>query len=169
MNADERLAEFVNVSRKASKPSANFRNAVSWRGLLFLSGKSAPHGEGEAPRGKLGREYSIEEGRHFAHLAALELLLVMKDELGSLERVEQVLELQGFVNSTDEFDEHSQVLDGASDTLVAVLGDAGVHSRSVLGANSLRGGQPVSLRAVVATRPGKDLISPVREPIEPGA
>ncbi|MGT2509340.1 RidA family protein [Cupriavidus basilensis] len=153
MSADARLARFVTGPRTASKPAAHYQNATSWGNLLFLSGKSAAPADGKASRGKLGREFTVEEGKHFAHLAAIELLLVIKDELGSLDRVAQVVELQGFVNATEDFEDHALVLDGASDTFVEVLGDVGIHARSVLGASSLRGGNPVILRAVVGVRP----------------
>jgi enamine deaminase RidA (YjgF/YER057c/UK114 family) len=93
-------------------------------------------------RGKLGAEFTVEDGQRLAKQAALELLLVLRDELGSLDRVKQFVELQGFVNATPDFEDHAKVLDGASDVLVDVLGEVGIHSRSALGAISLRAGIP---------------------------
>ncbi|MFT4506023.1 RidA family protein [Caballeronia sp. 15711] len=112
---------------------------------MFFSGKSV-----RAPvRGKIGAEFNVEDGQRFAREVALELLLVLRDELGSLARVKQFVDLQGFVNATETFEDHAKVLDGASDVLVEVLGGNGIHSRSVLGATSLRDGHPIILRAVV--------------------
>ncbi|SAL88841.1 endoribonuclease L-PSP [Caballeronia arvi] len=104
------------------------------------------------PKGRLGQTLSLDDGIAFAREAALELLLTLCEELGSLERVQQVLDIQGFVNADASFEEHAKVLDGASDVLVDVLGDAGLHARSVFGCVSLRGGQPVILRAVVGLK-----------------
>lgn len=129
----------------ASSPAANYRNAVRWGDLVFLSGKSV-----RGPvKGKLGRDFTLEEGAAFAREVALELLLALRDEVGSLDKVKQVIELQGFVNATEAFEDHAKVLDGASNAFVEVFGDAGIHARSVFGATSLRGGHPVILRAIV--------------------
>jgi enamine deaminase RidA (YjgF/YER057c/UK114 family) len=69
--------------------------------------------------------------------------------LGSLDRVTRVVEVQGFVNATEDFEEHAQVLNGCSDLLMEVFGERGLHVRSVLGASSLRSGLPVIVKAVV--------------------
>ncbi|EKS71056.1 MULTISPECIES: RidA family protein [Caballeronia] len=150
MSADERLDRLIDPERTSSNPKANYRNATRWGDLVFVSGKSAGAAiDGKPSKGRLGDTLTLEDGVSFAREAALELLLVLRDELGSLERVKQVLDVQGFVNADAAFEDHAKVLDGASDLLVEVLGDAGVHARSVFGAVSLRGGQPVILRAVV--------------------
>jgi enamine deaminase RidA (YjgF/YER057c/UK114 family) len=101
------------------------------------------------PKGKLGREYDAKAGYRFARSAGLELLAVIRHELGSLDRVARVVEVQGFVNATEDFEEHAQVLNGCSDLLMEVFGERGLHVRSVLGASSLRSGLPVIVRAVV--------------------
>ncbi|MFP4896394.1 RidA family protein [Paraburkholderia sp. EG304] len=145
MSADEKLDALTEGYDGVSAPAANYRNVTRWGDLLFLSGKSSRR----VVDGKLGVDIALDEGKRIAREVALELLLVLREELGSLNRIGQFIELQGFINASDDFKGHAQVLDGASDLLVEVLGPAGVHSRSVLGAVSLRGGQPVILRAVV--------------------
>ncbi len=145
MNADDKLATLTEGYSGATAPAANYRNATRWGNLLFLSGKSSRR----SVEGRLGVEIDLDEGRQIARDVALELLLVLREELGSLSRVGQFIELQGFINASEDFREHARVLDGASDLLVEVLGSVGVHARSVLGAVSLRGAQPVILRAVV--------------------
>jgi enamine deaminase RidA (YjgF/YER057c/UK114 family) len=97
----------------------------------------------------LGREFTAEDGYRFARSAALDLIAVMRAELGSLDRVARVVEIQGFLNAVPEFEDHARVLNGCSDLLVEVFGPRGVHARSVLGASSLRGGLPVILKGVV--------------------
>jgi len=150
MSADQKLTTLVGSDRKASAPAANYSNATRWGDLIFLSGKSAskPAG-GTAPKGKLGTDFTITEGYAFAREVTLELLIVLREELGSLEKIGRVIEVQGFVNAHPDFEDHAKVLDGASDVLVEVLGDIGIHARSVFGAVSLRGGHPVILRATV--------------------
>jgi len=117
--------------------------------LLFVSGKAplaAPGGK--APKGKLGREFTTQDGYAFARSAGLDILAVVQLELGDLDRVRRVVKLQGFINSTDDFEDHPQVLNGCSDLMVEVFGDKGIHARSALGAASLRSGLPLVIESV---------------------
>jgi enamine deaminase RidA (YjgF/YER057c/UK114 family) len=152
---ERRLSELNIILPRASNPAANYTNCVESNGLLFVSGKaplSAPGGK--PPKGKLGREFTTQQGYDFARSTGLDILAVVKLALGDLERVSRVVKLQGFVNATDDFDEHPQVLDGCSDLMVQVFGAKGVHARSVLGAVSVRGGVPIVIESVfeIATR-----------------
>lgn len=138
----------------ASAPAGNYANAVRSGALLFMSGKAPlASATGQAPKGKLGREFSAEQGYQLARSACQALLLTLRQELGTLDRVAQVVELQGSLNTVPEFEAHAQVLDGASDLLAEVFGLAGVHARSVIGVDSLRQGVPLTLRAVVEVKP----------------
>jgi enamine deaminase RidA (YjgF/YER057c/UK114 family) len=149
LNIEQRLEELGIPLPSVSSPAANYTNAVFSGNLLFISGKAPLPENGKLPRGKLGREFSTEEGYRFARSAALDLIAVMKAELGSLDRVARIVEIQGFLNTTEDFEDHPQVLNGCSDLLVEVFGEKGVHARSVFGANSLRAGVPLVLRAVI--------------------
>jgi enamine deaminase RidA (YjgF/YER057c/UK114 family) len=143
------LAELNITLPAASDPAANYTNCVESRGLLFVAGKaprSAP--AGKALKGKLGREFTTAEGYELARSAGLDILAVVRRALGSLDRVARVVKLQGFINATEEFEEHPQVLDGCSDLMVEVFGNKGVHARSVLGAISVRGGLPIVVESV---------------------
>ena len=102
----------------------------------------------EVPRGRIGGEYTLDQGYEFARLTGLDILAAVQLELGSLDKVRSVVKLQGFVNATDDFDKHPKVLDGCSDLMALVFGDAGVHARSVLGAVSLRGNLPIIVEAI---------------------
>lgn len=148
MTIDERLETLGIALPVASNPAANYRDCVRAGNLLFVSGKGPGPKEGVAPKGKLGREYTTKNGYDFARSTALETLAAVKLELGSLDRVRRVVKLQGFLNATEDFEEHPQVLNGASDLMVEVFGDRGVHARSVLGARSLRAGLPIVIEAV---------------------
>jgi enamine deaminase RidA (YjgF/YER057c/UK114 family) len=149
MSAEQRIRELGITLPSGSAPAANYANAVRTGNLLFIAGKAPLPEHGKLPKGRLGREFTAEEGYRFARSAALDLIAVMRAELGSLDRVARVVEVQGFLNAVPEFEDHAKVLNGCSDFLVEVFGERGVHARSVLGASSLRGGLPVILKAVV--------------------
>jgi enamine deaminase RidA (YjgF/YER057c/UK114 family) len=153
MSADQRIKELGIVLPAGSAPAANYANAVRTGNLLFIAGKAPLPENGKLPKGRLGREFSVEDGYRFARSAAIDLMAVMRIELGSLDRVARVVEIQGFLNATPEFEDHAKVLNGCSDLLVEVFGERGVHARSVLGASSLRGGLPVIVKAVVEVMP----------------
>ena len=149
MSAEQRIKELGLSLPSGSAPAANYANAVRTGNLLFIAGKAPLPENGKLPKGRLGREFTAEQGYAFARSAALDLIAVMRTELGSLDRVARVVEVQGFLNAPPEFEDHAKVLNGCSDLLVEVFGKQGVHARSVLGASSLRGGLPAILKAVV--------------------
>jgi enamine deaminase RidA (YjgF/YER057c/UK114 family) len=152
---EQRLSELQITLPPASDPAANYTNCVESNGLLFVSGKGpSPAPGAKAPKGKLGREFTTRQGYDFARSTGLDILAVVKLALGDLDRVSRVVKLQGFVNATEDFEEHPQVLNGCSDLMVEVFGKRGVHARSVLGAASLRSGLPVIIESVfeVASR-----------------
>ena len=128
MSVEQRLKELGLVLPSGTSPAANYANAVRTGNLLFIAGKAPLPERGVLPKGKLGREFSVEDGYRFARSAALDLLAVMRAELGSLDRVARVVEVQGFVNAMPEFEEHATVLNGCSDLLVEVFGPRGIHA-----------------------------------------
>ena len=149
MNPEQKLKELGIELPQGSSPAANYANAVRSGSLLFIAGKGPLPSDGELPKGRLGREFTTEEGYQFAKSACIDLLAVMKSELGSLDKVVRVVELQGFINADPNFEDHAKVMNGASDLLVQVFGEKGIHVRSVLGATSLRSGVPLVLKAVI--------------------
>lgn len=153
MSAEARIRELGLTLPSGSAPAANYVNAVRSGNLLFIAGKAPLPEDGRLPKGRLGCEYTTDDGYRFARSAGLDLVAVMRSELGSLDRVARVVEIQGFVNAVPEFEDHAKVMNGCSDLMVAVFGERGVHARSVLGASSLRGGLPVILKAVVEVAP----------------
>ncbi len=149
MSAEQRVKDLGLQLPPGTAPAANYANAVRSGNLLFIAGKAPLAEDGKLPKGRLGREFTTEDGYRFARTAALDLIAVMRAELGSLDRVARVVEVQGYANAVPEFEDHAKVMNGCSDLLVAVFGARGVHARSVLGASSLRSGVPVILKAVV--------------------
>jgi enamine deaminase RidA (YjgF/YER057c/UK114 family) len=125
-------------------PVANYVNAVRAGNLLFLAGK----GPGKVS-GKVGREFSVEQGYQHARAVGLALLAVMRDELGSLDNVKRVVKVLGMVNAMPEFTDHPKVINGCSDLFVEVFGDKGKHARSAVGMGSLPGNISVEIEAVL--------------------
>ena len=149
MSAEQRIHDLGLTLPSGSAPAANYANAVRSGNLLFIAGKAPLPENGKLPRGKLGREFTVDDGYRFARSAAIDLIAVVRAEFGSLDRVARIVEVQGFVNATEDFEDHAKVLNGCSDLLVDVFGERGVHARSVLGASSLRSGVPVIIKAIV--------------------
>jgi enamine deaminase RidA (YjgF/YER057c/UK114 family) len=140
----DRLEELGIVLPSASEPAVKYANYVIVNGLCFVSGKG-PAGH---PKGKLGQDFTTEEGYHFARQTGIEILAVLESALGSLDKVKRVVKIQGFVNADPLFEEHHKVLNGCSDLMLEVFGDKGSHARSVLGAVSVRDNLPIIIDSI---------------------
>ena len=150
MSAEKRLKELGLELGKVSSPVANYVNAVRTGNLLFLAGKGPrPDAGGKRPSGKVGRGYTADEAYQHARTVGLDLLAVMRTELGSLDRVKRVVKLLGMVNAVPEFADHPRVINGCSDLFVEIFGDAGRHARSAVGMGSLPMGIPVEIECIV--------------------
>jgi len=133
-----------------SAPVANYVNAVRTGNLLFLAGKGPrADASGRRPQGKVGREYTAEQAYQHARSVGLDLLAVMRQELGSLDKVKRVVKVLGMVNAMPDFTDHPKVINGCSDLFVEVLGERGKHARSAVGMGSLPMGIPVEIECVV--------------------
>jgi enamine deaminase RidA (YjgF/YER057c/UK114 family) len=150
MSAEQRLKQLGIELGTVSAPVANYVNAVRTGNLLFLAGKGPrPDASGKRPSGKVGREYSVDQAYQHARTVGLDLLAVMKAELGSLDRVKRVVKVLGMVNAVPEFTDHPKVINGCSDLFVEVLGEKGKHARSAVGMGSLPMGIPVEIECIV--------------------
>jgi enamine deaminase RidA (YjgF/YER057c/UK114 family) len=136
-DAEAKILELGITLPEVSPPVANYINAVQSGNLLFLAGKGPQLPEGGYITGKIGQEVSLEEGKEAARLTAIAQLAVLKAELGDLNRVKRIVKVLGMVNSTDDFTQHPQVINGFSDLMVAVFGEKGKHARSAIGVSSL--------------------------------
>jgi enamine deaminase RidA (YjgF/YER057c/UK114 family) len=138
---------------QASVPAANYVPAVRSGNLLFISGQVCQWNGERRFIGKLGREISLEEGQQAARLCALNIVAHVQAALGGdLDRVVRVVRLGGFVNSSEDFVQQPLVVNGASDLMVEIFGDAGRHARAAVGVNALPGGVAVEVEAVVEVR-----------------
>lgn len=135
---DRRLGELGITLPEAPAPVAAYVPAVRTGNLLFVSGQVTLDNGQLAYQGKVGADFSIEEGQAAARLCALNILAQARNALdGDLDRVTRVVKLQGFVNCPADFTDHPKVINGASELMLAVFGDAGKHARFALGAASL--------------------------------
>jgi enamine deaminase RidA (YjgF/YER057c/UK114 family) len=144
MSAENKLRELGIELPELADPVANYVHAVRTGNLLFLAGKG-PIGVA----GKVGKEFTEQQGYEYARQVALLLLAAARKELGSLDRVRRIVKIVGFVNATPEFEHHPQVINGCSDLLVKIFGERGRHARTALGAGSLPFQIPVEIEAVI--------------------
>jgi enamine deaminase RidA (YjgF/YER057c/UK114 family) len=150
MAAEARLKEKNITLPTPSTPMANYVGAVRAGNLLFLSGHGPLRSDGKpSARGKLGRDLSVEQGYQVAREVGLNLLATTRASLGSLDRVKRVVKVLGMVNSAEGFGEQPKVINGFSDLMVEVFGDAGKHARSAVGMAELPMGIPVEIEMVL--------------------
>lgn len=147
MSIEARLAELGIVLPAPAAPVAAYVPAVEAAGLLHVSGQ-LPFVDGQLVTGRLGADVSQEQGYAAARACALMLLAQASAALGSLDRVERVVKLGAFVNSTGDFTDQPKVANGASELMVEVFGDAGRHARSAVGVPVLPLGAAVEVDAI---------------------
>ncbi len=147
-----KLAELGLTLPEAAAPVAAYVPVVIAGGLAHVSGQ-LPFVEGRLVRGRLGEDVSLEEGYAAARACGLMLIAQLKAALGSLDRVERIVKLGGYVNSAADFTDQPKVVNGASELMVALFGDAGKHARSAVGVPTLPLGAAVEVDAIVAVRP----------------
>ena len=135
--AETRLRDLGIVLPQLSTPLGNYAPFVIAGEFLFLTAHPGQSPEGNWYAGQVGRDVSIADAYEHGRLTGLRMLAVVRSALDSLDRVERVVKLTGFVNSSPGFKEHARVIDGCSDLMVQVFGQAGRHARSAVGASSL--------------------------------
>ena len=148
MSIASKLADMGVILPEAPAPAANYVPYVLTGDILYVSGQVS-QANGAFLTGKLGADLSTEQGAEAARSCALSLLAQAKAALGGdLSRLKRVVKLTGFVNCTADFTDQPKVINGASDLMVAALGDAGRHARSAVGAPSLPLGVAVEIEAI---------------------
>ncbi|GAM03913.1 MULTISPECIES: RidA family protein [Novosphingobium] len=149
---ETRLSELGLILPEPAAPVAAYVPVVEAGGLAHVSGQ-LPFVGGQLVTGRLGEDVSLEEGIVAAQACAVMILAQLKAALGSLERIERIVKLGAFVNSTGDFTDQPKVANGASELMVAALGEAGKHARSAVGVPVLPLGAAVEVDAIVAVRP----------------
>jgi enamine deaminase RidA (YjgF/YER057c/UK114 family) len=150
MSAEARLKERNITLPSPPKPLANYVGAVRSGQLLFVAGHGPFAEDGKMAHGKLGRELSIEQGYQVARNVGLNLLATVRANLGSLDKVKRIVKVLGMVASAEGFGDQPKVINGFSDLMVEVFGEAiGKHARSAVGLAELPMGIPVEIEMVV--------------------
>ena len=145
MSAEKKLKELGIELPAVPTPGGNYVHAVRTGNLLYLSGK----GPGPEAVGKVGTEVPLEEAYKHARAVGLVLIAVMKEELGSLDRVNRIVKVLGMVNTAPDFADHPKVINGCSDLFVEVFGDKGKHARSAVGLGALPGRITVEIEVII--------------------
>ena len=146
---EKKLAELGIVLPTPATPVANYIPFVRVGALLFVSGQICLDASGKlVAKGRLGDGVSVEDGQKAARACAINVLAQVKAALGDLDKVKQVARLGGFINSAPSFLEGPKVMNGASDLMVAVLGDKGRHARTTVGVAALTADAAVEVEGI---------------------
>ena len=150
MGAEARIAELGLELPEPPKPAGSYVEAVTHDGLVFVAGHGPIRADGSLIIGKVGADLDVDAAYDAARTVGLGMLATLRDHLGSLDEVKQVVKLLGMVNAVPDFELHPVVINGASDLMVDVFGDAGRHARSAVGMGSLPFGIAVEVEMIVA-------------------
>ena len=149
MSADKRLIENNINLPEAPAPVGSYVASKIVGKLLYISGQISMNSKGELIKGKLGKDLNTEDGYKAAERCALSILAQAKKILsGDLDKIKSCVKIVGFVNSTNDFIEQPKVINGASDMLVKILEDKGMHTRAAVSVNSLPLGVAVEIDAI---------------------
>lgn len=150
---EHRLAQ-SSIQVPAALPAfGQYVPAVRHGNQLWVGGHFGLAADGSLVTGRCGDDVDVATGRAAARSAAINLLATVREALGSLDAVEQVVQVYGVVNATPEFTDHTGVIDAASDVLVEVFGDAGRHTRLAVGVSSLPANMVLEIQALLMVTP----------------
>jgi enamine deaminase RidA (YjgF/YER057c/UK114 family) len=149
MSAEARVAELGLELPEAPAPGGNYTPIVQVGDICYVSGHGPLKLDGEMLKGRVGSEVSEEDGYVAARQVGLAMLATLRANLGSLDRVKQVVKVLGMVNAAPDFETHPKVMNGFSDLMVEVFGDPGRAARSAIGMGSLPGNISVEVEAIV--------------------
>ena len=152
MAVEQRLRELGIELPPVSPPAASYVSAVRTGNLVYLSGAGPTSPGAPIPTGKVGADVTTEEAAAHARQVGVNLLAVLRAELGDLDRARRVVKLLGFINAPEGFTDSPRVLNGASDLLIELYGETGKHARSAIGIAALPGNAPVEVEMIVAVK-----------------
>jgi enamine deaminase RidA (YjgF/YER057c/UK114 family) len=152
MKIEKRLEELGLKLPEVEPPLFSYIPASVWQDMVFISGQ-VPRVDGDIPyKGKVPGQVSVEQARECARICTLQALAWMKETLGSLDQIEKVIKLTGYVNSSPGFVGQPSVIDACSELLVEIFGEAGRHARAAVGMAELPGGTPVEIEFIFGVR-----------------
>ena len=153
LSYEERAKSIGITIPKAATPVGSYVPAVQIGQLIFVAGQGSMRQDGPAFKGKVGQDLTVNDGYEAAKLAALNCLAAAKSVLGTLDRVERVVKVNGYVNSAPGFTDQAKVMNGASDVLVKIFGEKGRHARTSVGVSDLPLNIAVEVEVVLACTP----------------
>ena len=149
MSYDDKIKELKIELPEAKAPVGNYVATKISGKMLFISGQISIDENGQLIKGKVGKDLDTESGYNAAKRCALSIISQVKKACNDdLSKIKSCIKLTGFVNSTDEFTEQPKVINGASDVIASVFGDAGMHTRAAVSTNSLPLGVAVEVDAI---------------------
>ena len=149
MDIDEKIKQLNIVLPKATPPVGSYVATKEVKKLLYISGQISIDIDGNLIKGKLGKDFTTEQGYEAAVRCALSIVSQAKKHLSNdLSKIKSCIKLTGFVNSTDDFIEQPKVINGSSDTIVKIFGESGIHTRAAISSNSLPLGVAVEVDAI---------------------
>ena len=149
MSYENRIKELNLELPEARDPVGSYLASKIIGKMLFISGQISAAPNGELIKGKVGRELNTEDGYEAARRCGLSIISQAKKACnGDLSKIKSCIKLTGFVNSTEDFTEQPKVINGASDLIVSVFGEAGMHTRAAVSTNSLPLGVSVEVDAI---------------------
>ena len=149
MDFEAKIKELKIELPDAKAPVGSYVAAKIIGNIIFISGQISISADGELIKGKLGRELKTQDGYEAAKRCGLSIVSQVKKACdGDLSKIKSCVKLTGFVNSTEDFIEQPKVINGASDLIVSVFGDAGMHTRAAVSTNSLPLGVSVEVDAI---------------------
>ncbi|MDO5727912.1 MAG: RidA family protein [Bowdeniella nasicola] len=152
MSASKRLAELGITLPEVPTPVASYQPAVRVDNRIYVSGQ-VPRLDGElTATGRLGADVSVQAGAEAAEVCALNAIAAAAEVAGGIDNITQVIKVVGYVAATPDFTQQPQVINGASDLIGKIFGDAGAHARAAVGVASLPLGVPVEVEMIVAVK-----------------
>ena len=149
MSFEEKIKELKIVLPEAKAPVGSYIATKKVGNLLFISGQISINSNGELIKGKIGKDLSLEDGYNAAKNCGLSIISQVKKACDDdLSKVKSCIKLSGFVNSTDDFTDQPKIINGASDLIASVFGEAGMHTRAAVSTNSLPLGVAVEVDAI---------------------
>lgn len=149
MSIENKLKELNIILPLPNPPGAIYQPCVLAGNFVFTAGQT-PKVDGKLVyKGKVGQEVSLEDGNKAARLCCLNCLAIIKEVAGSLDRVERIVKMTGFVSASPDFYQQSKVIDGASSLLYDIFGEAGGHARSAVGCTALPNNAPCEIELIV--------------------
>lgn len=155
VDPETRIRELGIKLRVPGASTGNFVGAVRVGNIVYLAGQGPLKDDGTYMKGQVGKDLNLQQAQEAARLTGISLLSALKNEVGNLNNVKRIVKVLGMVYSTSDFNRHTEVINGFSDLMVEIFGEAGKHARSAVGVGTLNMNIPVEIEMIVEMKDGK--------------